>query len=346
MAILINKLGQQVNMALQAYTPAQAQTVKHQYTVFNANMERMERDYQGQFLTGNAMTVPKDAWGEWAQTGIEVQRDELAVFSSLAGGLSRGVDMGVMVDYFQTISDSSDNVNVSLDGRGKAKTDQPVIDYHGTPLPIFDTEMSFGWRQMLTMQRGGGNLQSAGMNNKVRHISEKLEDMCINGLASVDVGGAKVYGLLNHPQRSTRSTGVTLNGATGKEWNAEITATLKLLHDKNYRMGVTLYLNWNDWFYASNTDYSDQYPNKTILQRVMEIAGIEAIVPASKVTADAIIGLVRRREVVEILNGMPVTNTPKNRQNPEDDYVFRTMAAQAIELKFDAEGQMGLAVST
>lgn len=343
MSIILTKSGVQP-LKMLPFTNAQMQMVKGQYDAFNASMERMNEYHRGDFILGNALTVPNDAWGQWATMGIEVARDELAVFNSLSG-VARGVDMAILVDYFQTISDSSEDVNVTIDGRGKAKTDQPVIDYHGTPLPIFDANCEFGWRQMLTMQRAGGNLQSAAMNNKVRHVSEKLEDMCINGL-DIDVGGAKVYGLLNHPQRNTRSTGVTLNGATGTEWMAEINATLKLLHGDNFRQSITIYLNWDDYFYASNTDFSTQYPNKTILQRVMEIAGIEAIVPASRIPASAIVGLVRRSSVVEMLNGMPIVNRPKNRLNPEDDYVFQTLAAQAIQLKFDANGQMGLAVST
>jgi hypothetical protein len=343
MSVILTRNGEQ-SLKLMPFTSAQSAMVKNSYDAFNRNMDRMVEAHGGQFFQGNALTVPKDSWGQWATMGIEVARDELAVFSSLSG-VARSVDMGVLVDYFQTISDSSEDVNVSIDGRGKAKTDQPVIDYHGTPLPIFDANCSFGWRQMLTMQRAGGNLQSAAMNNKVRHVSEKLEDMCINGL-DLDVGGAKVYGLMNHPQRNTRTTGETLNGATGTEWLAEINATLKLLHNDNFRQSITLYLNWDDYFYASNTDFSTQYPNKSILQRVMEIAGIEAIVPASKIPADTLIGLVRRSSVVEMLNGMPIVNRPKNRLNPEDDYVFQTLAAQAIQLKFDAEGQMGLAVST
>jgi hypothetical protein len=343
MSIILTKNGVQP-LKMLSFNSAQQATVKGQYDAFNMNMERMNQAYAGQFIQGNALTVPKDAWGQWATTGIEVARDILAVFNSLSG-VARGVDMSVLVDYFQTISDSSEDVNVTIDGRGKAKTDQPVINYHGTPLPIFDANCSFGWRQMLQINKAGGNLQSAAMNNKVRHVSEKLEDMCINGL-DIDVGGAKVYGMLNHPNRNTRTTGVALNGATGAEWMAEVKATLKLLHADNYRQSITLYLNWDDYFYATNTDFSTLYPNKTIMQRIMEIAGIEAVVPASRIPASAIIGLVRRSDVVEMLNGMPIINRPKNRLNPEDDYVFQTMAAQAIQLKFDDEGQMGLAVST
>lgn len=343
MSIILTRNGEKEQKLL-SLNSAQANMVKGQYNAFNRSMENMDKVYHGEYMQGNALTVPKDAWGQWATTGIEVQRDVLAVFSSLSG-VSRGVDLATMVDYFQTISDSSDDVSVTIDGRGKAKTDQPVINYHGTPLPIFENNCSFGWRQMMTIRKAGGNLEGASMNNKIRHIAEKLEDMTLNGL-DIDVGGAKVYGMLNHPQRNTRSTGVTLNGATGAEWESEVKATLKLLHGDNFRNSITLYLNWDDYFYASSTEYSTQYAGKSILQRVMEIAGVEAIVPASKVPANTVIGLVRRSEVVEMLNGMPIVTRPKNRLNPEDDYVFHTMAAQAIQLKFDDENQMGLAVSS
>ena len=54
----------------------------------------------------------------------------------------------------------------------------------------------------------------------------------------------------------------------------------------------------------------------------------------------------KQRDVVEMLNGMPMTQRPINRLNSEDDFKVKIMAAQAIQLKYDADSQMGLAVSS
>lgn len=301
-------------------------------------------DANGQFiaydnLVGNASVLPKDVWGEWDRSAITVQRDVLAVFSDLAASVSRPMALGKIVHYFMTLSDSGD-VNISLDGRGKAKTDQPVMDYEGTPLPIIDSELSFGWRQMLAAQTEGYSLDSDAIPNHQRKVAEKLEDMALNGEPNIKVGESTIFGLRTAPNRATGTHALDLNGASGAQWVETITALINLLHDSNFYAPVTIYLNYKDWFYASVNDYAANYP-KTILARIMEIPGVQALVPASKVPANELLGVVKRSDVVQVLNGMPLTMRPKARQNPEDDYVFTVLAAAALQFKHDAEGQAG-----
>lgn len=311
---------------------------------FNAR-QREIGEAHGDTMIGNASPLPRDVWGAWDREGIEVQREVLAVFNDLAGSVAFPLPIGKLVHHFQTISDSG-NVNVSIDGRSNARTDAPVIEYHGTPLPIIDSTFSFGWRQVEAANSEGMSLDPAASRNAMFKVAEQLETQALDGNSAIVVGGAQLYGLRNHPKRNTRSTTNTLNGGTGAEWMADIVATLKLLHASNFRVPATIYLNWSDWFYASNTDYSTAYPNKTILQRIQEIAGVGSIVPASKVSADEILAVVKDRRVVQVLNGMPMTTRAKFRANPEDDFDFVTMAAAAVEVKYDAEDNCGIAHSS
>lgn len=305
----------------------------------------MQEMHGNNLLMGNSLPVPRDVWGMWDREAVQIQRDVLSVYNDLSSSLSMNMPLGKLVHHFQTVSDSG-QVNVSLDGRGKGKTDQPVIDYHGTPLPIIDSPFSFGWRQVLAAQTEGYQLDSAASANAQRKVAEKLEDIVLYGDAGISVGGDTLYGLTNHPERNTRTTGTALNGATGKEWEDEFRATLKVLHGDNFRTDVTFYLNWDDYFYATSTEYSTAYAGGKIIDKIMSMAGVGSIVPASKVTAGTIIGVVKRREVVQVLNGMPMTTRALTRLNPEDDYNFLVMAASALEIKFDAEGQCGVVVSS
>lgn len=326
------------------FTSTQQAHVLANRRAFNARQVVLGNEHGETFL-GNASPLPKDVWGEWDRDGISVQREVLSVFNDLAASVAFAMPIGKLAHYFQTVSDSG-SVNVSLDGRSKAATDQPTFAYHGTPLPIIDSTFSFGWRQVEAAQTDGMSLDGAGRTNSNFKVAEELENSVIAGNSSIVVGGAQLYGLRNHPKRNTRSTGVTLNGATGAQWVAEIVATLKLLHAKNFRTPATLYLNWDDWFYAGNTDYAAAYPNKSILDRVMEIAGVGSIVAASKVAASEVFALIKDRRTVQILNGMPMTTRAQFRANPEDDYSFVTIAIAAIEIKYDAEDNCGLAHSS
>lgn len=292
------------------FSRSQAAAVIANRRAFNRQQRAMAEQYQlnadnqDAGLIGNATPLPRDVWGEWDREGITVQREVLQVFNDLAAAVSRPIPIGKLVHYFQQISDSGE-VNISMDGRSKADRDQPMIEYHGTPIPIFDSTFGFGWRQMEAARTEGFTLDAAARQNADYKVAEAQEDFVLNGSAKIMVGGDRAYGILNHPKRNTRTTGQTLNGATGPEWVADVVATVKLLHNDNFRVPVTLYVNWDDWFYAGNTDYSTQYPNKTIAQRVLEIEGVERVVPASKIPADTISAVVRNRRVMNLLSAMP-----------------------------------------
>ncbi|MCA0947360.1 DUF6260 family protein [Salipiger pacificus] len=296
-------------------------------------------------VIGNASALPRDVWGIWDREGIEVQREVLAVFGDLAGSVGMPMPIGKLVHYFQQISDSGE-AHVSMDGRSKARTDQPQITYQGTPLPIVDSTFSFGWRQMAAAQSEGFQLDGAARRNSMFKVAKMLEGMAINGNSQIVVGGDQLYGLGNHPNRNTRSTTNDLSACTGAEWLGDVNATLKLLHGDNYRVPATLYVNWDDWFYATQTDFSAAYPNKTIAQRVLENGGVREVIPASDVPADTIFAVVKDRRVVQVLNAMPMATRQQFRANPEDDYNFVVMAAQALEIKTDAEGNCGIAHSS
>ena len=310
---------------------------------FNASQIAMAENH-GQTLVGNALPLPKDVWGLWDREAVEVQRTTLRVFNDLSSSVSMPMPIGKLVHHFQTVSDSG-SVNVSLDGRSKGRTDQPVFAYHGTPLPIIDSPFSYGWRQVAAASTEGFQLDAAGRMNSMRKIAEKAESLMLNGDTDIVVGADPLYGLRTHPRRNTRTTAQALNGATGAQWLATITATLKLLHGDKFKSPATIYLNFDDWFYATSTEFTAGYP-KTIAQRVLELGGLREVIDADSINPGEVIAVVKDRSVLQVLNGMPMTTRAQFRANPEDDYNFVTMAAVALEIKFDANQNCGVAVSS
>lgn len=367
--LAINKNGQKVTSApLQKFDANQSAAVNASWSTFNKRQEQIAANsglpsesvsqqftlMQNPTFMGNALPVPKDAWGQWARDFIDVQRSTLAVFADIASTNSRSVPLHLLADYFGMISNVGDDVNVSLDGRSSAKSDSPIVDYQGTPIAVFDNTMTFGWKQMLQMQASGSNMQAVAQNAKRRRLLESLESMTINGRSDIVVGGNQIYGLTNHPKRGTDTHGLTLASATPAEVKAAVVSLLKTLHAKNFRSGITLYLNWDDYFAFSNTDYQlgtgaivgFETRRVTVEMELLNLAGIDRIVAADSIPANTMIALVKDRSVVEMLNGMPATTRALTRMNPEDDYVFKNIAVQSLQLKYDADDQIGLAVST
>lgn len=326
------------------FSDEQARNLLANRRAFNAQQVAMNERIAHSGMIGNAQPVPRYVWEMWDREGVQLQRELLTVFNDLAASVSMTMPIGKLVHYFQTISDSGE-VNISLDGRSKANTDQPALDYHGTPLPIIDSTFSFGWRQMAAAATEGYALDTAGRVNSMFKVASKLEDLVLNGDSKIEFNSVPLYGLLNHPKRNTDTHGVDLNGATGAEWKAAFAKLTSAMYAAKFFTPPTVYVNVNDWKYALETDYTTTYP-KTIAARILESAGIANVVPASNVPANSLVGVIKSNRVLQVLNGMPISTRAKMRDEPEDDYNFVTMAAAALEVKYDANDNCGVTVIT
>lgn len=311
---------------------------------FNAQQADLAGRINNAGFVGNAYPMPRDVWGLWDSEGIEVQRQTMRVFNDLAATLTMPMPIGKMVHHFQQISDSG-SANISLDGVAQGLSDQQTYTYVGTPLPIVTSAFGYGWRQVEAAHTEGVQLDAAGRLNAVDKVAEKLELLALDGDSKIVVGGTQLYGFRTHPKVNTRSTTNDLSGCTGAEWVADVVATLQTLHADKFKVPATLYVNWSDWFYAEATEYTAGYPKK-IAAAVREIPGVQAVVPSDKVAADEIIAVVKDRRVVQVLSAMPVSTRAKFRANPEDRYDFVTMAAAALEIKYDAADNCGVAYSS
>lgn len=320
------------------FTPEQQAAINAARANFNLRATAMAAN-SAAFLEGNSLAIPADAWRRIDTRAQMLARSRLAVFNRLAQASTIPVSIADLVNYYPQVSDSNE-VLVSMDGRTGAKADAASVNYVGTPVPVLTTTARIGWRQMDVIRKGGGMLDTATIANGLRKTAEKLEDMAINGLPSVVVSGSTIYGLRNLPGRNTFSHTFTLNGATGANWLAAFKAAINAaLGDNNFGQ-LTVFLNYGDYTYADTTDYAANYSG-TILQRLRAIGQIKEIIPASSVPVNEILGVadLDSGEWGGILSAMPMVTRPKNRSEPEDDYVFSVLAAAAPQLRTDFAGQ-------
>ncbi len=327
------------------FTPEQEQAILASRRGFDEQQLRLAANHTDA-LVGNAAPVDIDAWRRIDTRATIVQRDVLAVFNRLSAASQTPIDIGDLVSYFPQVSDSGE-VTVTMDGRQTGRSDQALVKYAGTPVPIIASEARFGWRQAAVNRKGAINLDQITVENHQRRVAEKMEDMVLNGDASVVVGGQTIYGLRNHPSRNTGNHTFTLGAATGANWLAAFSQVINLLIGDNAFGRVTVFVNWGDYTYASINEFTAGYP-KTILQRLREIEQIADIVPASKVPASNLIGIagLETGGWGSILSAMPLSSRPKTRMSTEDDYVVSVMAAAAPQFRTDYDGRMPVAHTT
>lgn len=318
------------------FTPEQELAVNAARSQFNQSQTAIAAQAA---LVGNASPIPLDAWRRIDSRSAAIQRDVLAVFNRLAAADQTPVGVGDIVSFYPQVSDSGE-VHASMDGRSEGNADQATVKYAGTPVPVFDSYARFGWRQMEVMRKGGGGIDTSTIANHQRKVAEKMEDVVLNGLSSVSVNGNTIYGLRNFPSRNSGTHGLTLATSTGAQWLAAFKSMLDALIADNAFGKVTVFLNYGDWLSASINEFVAGYP-KTILQRLQEIQQIAEIVPASKCTANEILGIanIGTGEWGTILQAMPMVTRPKARQNAEDDYVFGVLAMAAPQFKSDYDGK-------
>lgn len=327
-------------MALMRFSKEQALTINAIHNNFAINENRLFEQNSAQIaLLGNAaQQLPKDFFGQWASEGIEVMRDELVIGSAL--DITRSIDMGLYSDYFMTISDSGD-VNKSIDGQSQAKGDQAQFEYHGTPIGITDSTAVFGWKQMKAATNKGFNLTLPTLRNNQRKVAESLELDILNG-SGIKFGDAEGFGFRNAPQRGRVATGVTIQSLDGKGAKAMAVKIMTTLHTKKFFGAVKVFMNYQDFYYLTTTDYSDLYPSKRAIDGFYEALPANSIViPSANIDVDETITVCNRRDVYEVLNGMPMSTIPTVRHGVMDPYEFRVIASQALQLKYDANGNAG-----
>lgn len=314
---------------------------------FDAREQAMLDAAGGRLMVGNASAIGLDAWRRIDQRGAMLQRDILAVFNRLARANQTPVEVGDIMSYYPKVSDSGD-VSVSMDGRNRGRADQAVVNFAGTPIPILHSEAGFGWRQWQVMTKGGGLQSSDSLANNQRKVAEKMEDMAINGLSSIVVGGSTIYGLKTFPDRNSGTYGAfDLNGTTGANWVTAFKTVLASLIADNSFGQATVFVNYSDWFYAGVTDYAANYTG-TIAQRILAVPGVREVIPCSKLAANDILAVnnIDSGEWGSILSAMPMTTRPKARVNPEDDYDFQVMAVAAPQFRSDANSRSHIAAYT
>lgn len=295
-------------------------------------------------LIGNSAPIGPEAWRRIDSRVTRVQRSILAVFDRLARASTIPMGVGDIISYYPKITDSGE-AHVSMDGRSSGLQDQANINFAGTPLPIVDSFSRIGWRQMEVLRKqNGGGLDSESVVNNARKVAEKLEDMAINGLPSIAVGGSTIYGLRTFPDRNTDTHGFTLASATGAQWMTAVGKVILAL-EGDFAFGpITIFLNYGDYSYISRVDYTTTYA-KSILARLQEMGRVVEFVPAANVPANEMLGIadIDTGEWGGVMSAMAPSNVAKNRLNAQDDYVQGQMAICAPQFRSDANTRSRIA---
>jgi uncharacterized linocin/CFP29 family protein len=172
------------------------------------------------------------------------------------------------------------------------------------PIPMIHKEFTLDLRQLEVSRRGGLPLDTVQAEVATRKIAELVDSIIFTGVTIAQNLG-QGYGILTHPNRITGSVSATWLTATGAQVIFDVLAMQAALFAKNmfgpYMIFVptATYINLSNDFKAMG--------DKTILQRMLEIPGIQGIMPTNRLTGSTVVMMQMTSDVIQLVDGMQPT---------------------------------------
>lgn len=290
-------------------------------------------------------TLRHEDWIKWDQRMIDIARQRLTAIQDLIDfGLAReDFDLGDILSNYEKLSDMT-KANIDMDGGTPGQRDRLTFTPAGVPIPIFHKEFQLNQRQILSsMRRPGGNLPTTHMTTATRIVMDGVEDMAFNGVPSIVIDGAQVFGYTNHPNRNTLT--ITNAWGGGSETPvADVLAMLQAAYDDNFFGPFVLYVSKDNWGFIQD-DYNAVKGEKTFKERFEAFSDISAVRPGDSLSDGELVLVQMTEDVVDLAVAQNVVNfeEPQVKRMQHD---FTVMAAMAIRVKSDKDGRSGVVHST
>lgn len=296
------------------------------------------------FPTNAPATLTREGWIYLDQAVQGVALPELRVWGDIIrSGLTFDVPngMGTIVLQDQTVTDAG-AATISMDGLKGSERDRPEFDIRNFPLPIVHGEFSFSARQIAVSRAAGVPLDTTMARMVTRRIVEQVESLTIGTASTYSYGGGTVYGLINKPQRITRS--LTLPTAAGWTPSVLVDEVLLMIDDLqaiyfNGPYGMYFSPAWTKYF---DSDYSDLYAGQTLRTRLALLGDIQYMRKLSYgLTGYQIVVFQLTEDVIRAITGMPLTTLQWDSKGGLAKN-FKIMAIMVPQVRHNADGVTGI----
>lgn len=310
-------------------------------------MRLLESGMNIQALRTNA-TLRKDEWEQLDMTVVTVARERLAAAADL---ISRGLvfnvpnGLGTTVVQHETQSDMI-AAEVTMDGVTRSQNDRVTFNLVSTPLPVIHRDFQISARVLASSRRNGTPLDTTQVAEASRQVSEKIEDLVINGLSVRDTLGfgsstATLFGYTTRTNRNTVTLSVNWDASakTGEDILADLIAMIAAAHADLMFGPYVLYVPAAYW-----TQLQDDFKtnsDRTILERLRAVAGIEDIKPLDKLAANNVLLVQMSITNVDLVIGEQPTTIQWETQGGMVMF-FKVMAIMVPRIKLDHNNRSGV----
>ena len=284
----------------------------------------------------------KEEWIAMDEVVNMPRREELVGFSDLQ---SRGLTFNLQNPLGHTTLEWEDHGEVSpatLSMLVGTMAEDDLVDHglRGIPLPIVSKGFTLDERLLMAGRNKGQGIDVTNADAAARQVALKVDDLFFN--ANYAYGGYTLYGYTTHPQRNTSAHGTnglwTGGSKTGANILADALTILTALYEAKVSGPYVMYIPADYWA-PLQADFKTE-SDKTIMQRLLELNGLEDIRVSFALT-DEVVVVSMQRNVVDAVVGF----TPMLVQWEEGGGAvnrFRVMAIVVPRVKRDNDATSGV----
>lgn len=278
----------------------------------------------------------KDEWKELDAAVVEIASIRLRPIEILRQrGLIKPLkNLGTLLSQYEAVTDMND-AEVSMSAATRAAEDSVGFELVSVPIPVISKGFRIDIRRLLASRNMGEGVDVTQARTATRKVSEKCVDMLFNG-HSGRLDGNILEGLTTAANRNTVS---------GSDWGTATNIKPNVLTAITALQGDRMYGPYG--MFVATAQYNEMLADvsatdRTPLQRVLEIPGMQFVEPADQLAAGSAVLFQLTSDVIDIAIAQDIIVVQWDGQGGLE-INFKVLAAMAPRPKNDADDRSGIA---
>lgn len=287
---------------------------------------------------------------EWQLLDTRIQQAALIRLNAVQDLRSRGLvspitSFGVLETQWSQASEMT-AASISMSGKAVSERDRQEYLIQGRPVPIIFKDFEIPKRELEAARLLGNQLDTSNATAAARVVSEKMEDMLVNGSTTFIFNGRTLYGYTSEPNRNTDTAANYGGGDWGTLSNIvpTVSGMIAAANGDRYYGPFTLYVSTTQYTQAATSFYTDG-SGQNAIQRLLQIPELEAVKPCDTLADGALLLVQMTEDVVEWAEHMMVTVVEWMSGDGMTAF-FRVMAVGTPKVKSDYNSRSGIVHAT
>lgn len=321
-----------------------------QRNIFNAQHDAMiaanKANMTSEMLACNAVGgFAKEFWKEIDNQIIELNTEEIGIeIVNDLMGVQTVLPIGKTLKMYSVSGDINDEVVMSMDGQAPHGFDHTEYGSDGDPIPMFAAGYGVNWRLAQGLNTVGIDLALDSQRLKLKKFNKARVQFYLNGNENMVVDGHKAMGIKNHKNTQQLTLTTDLKTAQFDELIDFFTiGEFGVMARNNFVAKYdVMWVSPDVMANLARPHIVNGAVVGSVLNTVMPFAPVGEIRQSFALKGNEIIAYQRRRDVISPLIGMTTGVVPVPRTMPTDNYNFKIMSAEGLQITCDMLGRSGV----